>query len=72
MHMHKDNLTLEDRVLQLRVRMRQFKQNYPEIFSTASKPSSSPVTGATSTPTPKSISDRLNSFSVRNVHGVEQ
>ena len=72
--MHKDNLTLEDRVLQLRVRMRQFKQNYPEIFSTASKPSTSPITGATATskPTPKSISDRLNSFSVRNVHGVEQ
>ena len=68
--MHKDNLTLEDRVLQLRVRMRQFKQNYPEIFSTASKPSSRPITGATSKPA--SISDKLNSFSVRNVHGVKQ
>lgn len=62
--MHKDNLTLEDRVLQLRVRMRQFKQRHPEIFSTAGKPSSSPTTGAsttsiTATSKPTSISDRL-------------
>ena len=57
--MHKDNLTLEDRVLQLRVRMRQFKQRHPEIFSTAGKPSSSPTTGASTTSKPTSISDRL-------------
>lgn len=59
MYMHKDNLTLEDRVLQLRVRMRQFKQRHPEIFSTAGKPSSSPTTGASTTSKPTSISDRL-------------
>ena len=57
--MHKDNTTLEDRVLQLRVRMRQFKQRHPEIFSTAGKPSSRPTTGASTASKPTSISDRL-------------
>ena len=68
--MHKDETTLEHRVLQLRLRMRQFKLNYPEIFSTASKTSSTPITGSSTKPS--SVSDRLNSFNVRNVHGVEQ
>ena len=60
MYMHKDNLTLEDRVLQLRVRMRQFKQTHPEIFSTVHKPSSRPTTGASTTSEPTSISARLS------------
>lgn len=68
--MHKDEDTLEHRVLQLRLRMRQFKLNYPEIFSTASKATSTPITGSSTKPA--SISDRLNSFNVRNVHGVKQ
>lgn len=58
--MHKDEDALEHRVLQLRLRMRQFKLNYPEIFSTASKPTSTPITGANTKPS--SISDKLNSF----------
>lgn len=62
--MHKDEHTLEHRVEQLRKRMQQFRLNYPEIFSTASKPSSTPITGAKTT-----VQDRLNMF---NVHGVKQ
>lgn len=62
--MHKDEHTLEHRVEQLRKRMQQFRLNYPEIFSTASKQSTTPITGAKTT-----MQDRLNMF---NVHGVKQ
>ena len=65
--MHKDEHTLEHRVEQLRMRMQQFRLNYPEIFSTASKPSTTPITGAVATH--KTMQDRLNMF---NVHGVKQ
>jgi len=62
--MHKDEHTLEHRVEQLRKRMQQFRLNYPEIFSTASKQSTTAITGAKTT-----MQDRLNMF---NVHGVKQ
>ena len=65
--MHKDEHTLEHRVAQLRKRMQQFKLNNPEIFSTASRPSDTPVTGSVATP--NTVQDRLNMF---NVHGVKQ
>lgn len=59
MYMHKDNNTLEHRVLQLRNRMQQFKQRHPDLYPTAGKPSSTPITGASTTSEPTSISDRL-------------
>ena len=59
--MHKDDDTLEHRVAQLRKRMQQFKLNYPEIFSTASRPSNTPITGSVATP--KTVQDRLNMYS---------
>jgi hypothetical protein len=64
--MHKDEHTLEHRVELLRKRMQQFRLNYPEIFSTASKPSTTPITGAVAKTT---MQDKLNMF---NVHGVKQ